>query len=608
MSTMLRRWLVGEPLPTAAAGEQKLPKYLALPVFASDALSSTAYGPEEVLLALAAAGALALGYSVGIVIAISVLIAIVTFSYRQTVYAYPSGGGSYIVAKDNLGVLPGLFAASALLIDYVLTVAVSIAAGVAAILSAYPALLEARVGICLAVLALVVMANLRGVRESGLAFALPTYLFIASFTVMIVVGAVRAFAGLPPVVHPAPLHPEGPLAAVSIFLILRAFASGCSSMTGLETVSNGVPVFRPPESRNAAITMVTIGGTLIFLIMGLTLLARHFGVNPDLTLRETVASRVAEAVAGRSWIYYAVQWTTMLVLVIAANSAFAGFPRLAAVLGGDGFAPRQLRNLGDRLVFANGILLLGILAGVLLVIFRGETTRLIPLYAVGVFLSFTLSQAGMVRRWFRLRTRGWQVAAVVNGIGAITTGLVLVVIVVAKFIHGAWAVVVLIPLLVLAFRKVHAHYDALSRQLTLAGYTPRRVLRHQALVLVGGVHRGVVEALIYARAIDPDCEAVFVEIDPAETPALRTKWAEWGQGVPLTVVPSPWRSLTGPLIQYIATVRQERGLDMVTVVIPEFATTRWWHRLLHNQSGLVLKWRLMFQRNVVVTNVRYWVK
>jgi len=447
-----------------------------------------------------------------------------------------------------------------------------------------------------------VLGNLRGVRESGLAFSLPTYAFLASFGAMLVVGAWRALAGMPPVVTPPPLGPQETLAGVSVFLILRAFASGCSALTGLEAVADGVQAFRPPEGRNAAATLLLLGSILGTLVLGLAVVA------PDLGQQETVASRLAAAVVGKTWLYYLVQWTTAAILVVAANTAFADFPRLSAILARDGFAPRQLRNLGDRLVFANGIVLLGALAAVLIVVFGGSTNRLIPLYAVGVFLSFTLSQAGMVRRWLKGREPGWRVAAPVNALGAVTTGVVLVVIAVAKFTHGAYAVIVLIPVLVLGLTKVHSHYRTLARQLTLAGFTPPRTIRHQALVLVGGLHRGVVQALVYARSIDPHAEAVYVELDPKETPALREKWEQWGQGVPLVVLHSPWRSLTEPLFQYIATVRQERQLDLVTVILPEFATTRWWHKLLHNQSGLVIKWLLLFQRHVVVTNVRYRVE
>ena len=608
MRLSVRRLLFGEPLPTARLTEQKLPKVLALPVFASDALSSTAYGPEEVLIVLYLAGAAGLAHAIPIGIAVVTLVGIVTISYRQTVHAYPSGGGSYIVAKDNLGVLPGLIAASSLLIDYILTVAVSIAAGVAAITSAYPALWPWRVTIALGFVALVAIGNLRGAKESGLMFSIPTYAFVCSFGAMLAVGAYRWLAGAASLAQPPVTPPPQVLAPVTIFLILKAFSSGCSALTGLEAVSNGVQAFRPPESRNAGITLLWMGGILGTLVLGLTLLARHYGITPPSEqVTATVASRLAEAVVGKSWLYYLVQWSTAGILVLAANTAFADFPRLSAILARDGFAPRQLRNLGDRLVFANGILILATLASLLIVIFGGITNRLIPLYAVGVFLSFTLSQAGMVRHWLRTRERGWRAAAAVNAVGATATAVVLVVIGTAKFVHGAFAVILLIPILVMGFLKVHSHYQELAQQLSLAGFHPQRFLGHHALVLVGGVHRGVVTALLYARTIDPQCEAVYVEIDPAETPLIKAKWAEWGTGVPLTILPSPWRSLTQPLFQYLATVRQERHLDLLTVVIPEFATTRWWHKLLHNQSGLVLKWRLMFQPNVVVVNVRYQV-
>ncbi len=610
--SLLRRVLVGEPLPTARAAVEKLPKYLALPIFASDALSSTAYGPEEVLLALAAGGALALRYSVPVVVAIVTLVLIVTASYRQIVYAYPSGGGSYVVAKENLGIIPGLLAAAALLIDYTLTVAVSIAAGVAALASAYPLLNLGFAGISLRVLLalffvlVLVLGNLRGVRESGFLFALPTYLFLASFGLMLLMGAIRAFQGLPAIATPPPLPVAG-VEAIGIFLILRAFASGCSALTGLEAVSNGVQVFRRPESRNAAITMVWIGSLLVILVMGLTLLARHFGIPPDLSQQQTLASRVAAAVVGKTWLYYAVQWTTTGVLVIAANSAFAGFPRLAAILGQDSFAPRQLRNLGDRLVYANGIILLGAMAAALIVIFGGSTNRLIPLYAVGVFLSFTLAQLGMVRRWARERRRGWRLSAAMNLIGGVATGLVLVIIAAEKFTRGAFAVVILIPVLVWAFLKVQQHYRRLAGQLTLEGFVPKVRLRHQVIVLVDQLHRGVMPALLYARKIDDAPEAVHMALDPEQSPTLRARWQEYVPGMPLIILPAPGWSMR-PLLDYIDTIRRERHLDLVTVVVPEFATTRWWHRLLHRQSGFFLKLLLLARADVVVTNVRYWVE
>jgi amino acid transporter len=607
MSTLgqsIRRALLGERLPTSRAAQERLPKLLALPVFGSDAISSSAYAVEEILLALALAGSGALGYSVGVGAAICLLFAIVAISYRQTVMAYPSGGGAYAVAREHLGLLPGTLAASALLIDYVLTVAVSIAAGVAAVISAMPLLAGYRVPLCLLFIALITLANLRGVRESGKLFAGPTYLFVFSAGLLLMVGAVRLATGA----GPAVVIPEPRVAALqpfAWFLLLRAFASGCAALTGIEAISNSVPAFRRPESRNAAVTLLWMAGLCIGLFFGITLLAQFFHIVPG--GEQTVLSKLGRTVLGDGLPYYVLQAATTMVLLLAANTSFTGFPRLASILAQDGLAPRQLANLGDRLVFNNGIVLLGVFASALIVLFGGMTHALIPLYAVGVFISFTLSQAGMVKRWRTLRTPGWRLSAVVNALGATATGVVLLVVASVKFVHGAWIVLLVIPVLILGFRKIAEHYRTLAQALSPDGYDAPRALRHSVMVLVPGLHRGVIDALIYAKSIDPQCEAVFVETDPAETVKLQQIWSRYRPGVPLTVVKSPWRSLAAPIIQYIRTLRAEKGVGLVTVVIPEFATTRWWHRLLHNQSGLIIKLALMAEPGVVVTNVRYHV-
>jgi amino acid transporter len=599
-----RRLLVGERLPTSRAAHERLPKLLALPVFASDAISSSAYAVEEILLALMfAVGGLA--HSVFVAAAICVLFAMVAVSYRQTVMAYPSGGGAYAVARDNLGLPAGMLAASALLTDYVLTVAVSIAAGVAAVISAAPTLAEHRVGLCVLFIAFITLANLRGARESGKLFAGPTYLFIASVVLMLVVGTARLALGAGPVAAVANpvVEVAGPL---TFFLLLRAFASGCAALTGIEAISNSVPAFRPPESRNAATTLLWMAGICIALFLGITLLGQYFHIQPG--GHETVLSKLGRAAFGQGLLYYILQAATMMVLVLAANTSFTGFPRLASILAQDGLAPRQLANLGDRLVFNNGIIVLGLFSAGLVVLFHGKTHDLIPLYAVGVFISFTLSQAGMVRRWLRLRTPGWRVSAIVNGLGAATTATVSLVVVGVKFIHGAWLVLLFIPLLILVFRKIAEHYRSLGAALSMEGFEIPRAVRHAVIVLVPGLHRGVIDAVLYAKSIDPECQAVFVEIDPAETARVQEQWLRHRVGMPLTVLKSPWRSLTEPILHYIRTVRTEKGVDLVTVVIPEFATTGWWHRLLHNQSGLMIKFALMFEPGVVVTNVRYHVE
>jgi amino acid transporter len=600
----LRRLIIGERLPTARAIHQRLPKILALPVFSADAISSAAYATEEIMLVLVVAGPAALALSPVVALAIAVLFAIVAISYRQTVMAYPSGGGSYIVARENLGLYPGLVAASALLTDYVLTVAVSIASGVAAIVSAFPALTEHRVLLCVFLIAFIAVVNLRGAKESGTLFAGPTYLFIFSVLFMLIVGTARQ-ALSPAAAAAGPMPEMRAIQPLTLFLLLHAFASGCAALTGIEAISNGIPAFRPPESRNAAATLLWMVGICIVLNLGIALFAHLYQIVPDETLRETVLSRVGRAILGGGFPYYVLQAATAMILVLAANTSFADFPRLSSILARDGLAPRQLANLGDRLVFSNGIILLGACSSILIFVFGGVTHHLIPLYAVGVFLSFTLSQAGMVRHWQKLKTPRWRLSAAVNAVGATVTAVVLVVVASMKFTQGAWIVLLVIPLLIMLFRKVNQHYRSLASSLTMEGYQMPRAVRHAVLVLVPGVHRGVVPALLYAKAIAPECEAVFVETEPAETPRIQEKWANLRLGIPLTVLKSPWRSLTQPVIQYIRTIRSEKHVDLVTVVVPEFVTTGWWHGLLHNQSGLLLKFALMFEPGVVVTNIRY---
>ena len=601
------RLLVGDTLPTTRAVHQRLPKVLALPVFASDAISSSAYATEEILLALVVAGAAGLHVSTGVAIAIALLFATVALSYRQTVLAYPTGGGAYIVARENLGLYPGLVAAAALLTDYVLTVAVSIAAGVAAIISALPALASYRVDLCVACIAFVTIVNLRGAKEAGKLFAGPVYLFVGSVLVMLGVGAVRILFREAPA-ETAVAQGLATLQPVTVFLVLRAFASGCAALTGIEAISNGVPAFRPPESRNAATTLLWMAAICIVLFVGVTALAQAVPVVPDVAGGETVLSKLGRHVLGQGVLYYLLQAATALILVLAANTSFADFPRLASILARDGVVPRQLANLGDRLVFANGIILLGLFSAALVVVFGGLAHSLIPLYAVGVFVSFTLSQAGMVVHWHRLKSGRWQYAAGLNTLGALTTGVVLVVVAVAKFRHGAWIVLLIIPLVIMGFRKIAQHYEKLKAALSLEGYRPPRTLRHAVLVLVPGLHRGVLQAIQYAKTIAPEVEAIYVEIDPAETAKLQQKWADCKPEAPLTVLKSPWRSLVGPIVDYVKTVRAERNLQLVTVILPEFATRRWWHVLLHNQAGLLLKLALMLIPSVVVTNVRYQVE
>jgi amino acid transporter len=600
----LKRIVLGSPLATAQARHERLSKTSALAVFSSDALSSVAYATEEILLVLILAGTAALAYSIPIAFAISVLVIIVVSSYRQTIHAYPQGGGAYIVSKDNLGTLPGLVAGAALLIDYVLTVAVSVAAGVAALTSAFPALYEGRIWLGVLCVAAITTANLRGLRESGQLFAVPTYLFIASFAGMLAYGFARWALG-----WETPLAPEVVVPAtqtLSVFLVLRAFASGCAALTGVEAVSDGVPAFQPSEAKNARIVLAWLGVILVTLFLGVTFLAHHYHVIPR--QQETVVSQLARQIFGGGLLYFEIQAVTMLILILAANTSFADFPRLAYFLARDGFLPRQFASRGDRLVFSNGILILAAAAAALIVLFQGDTHALIPLYAVGVFISFTLSQSSMVRRWLTRREEGWWWRWWVNAVGAATTGLVMLVIAVTKFTHGAWLVVVLIPLLIAMFLAIRRHYDSVAGQLSLEGYPGPPPIEHTVLVLVGDLHRGVIEALQYARTLSPTAKAVYVELDPERTHRLEEKWWKWGLGIPLVVLTSPYRSLRAPLLDYIDHLLLQSEHHVVTIVIPEFIAARWWQHLLHNQTALLIKGALLFRKRVVVVGVPFHLK
>lgn len=801
-----RRILFGRPIATAQAHEEKLPKYMALPIFASDAISSVAYATEEILRTLLLSGvaaSLVAGSVFPISASIAVLLVVVVISYLQTIHAYPNGGGSYLVAKENLGTLPGLTAGAALMIDYILTVSVSIAAGVAAIVAAFPGLNGHQVALCVGFITVLTLANLRGLKESGNLFMLPTYSFLLFLYGLIAIGMVRFFTGAvtePTHVAAPSTDPVGGMAApLTLFLILKAFSSGCAAMTGTEAISNGVPSFRPPESRNAGITLMIMASILASLFLGVSFLAWKFGTLPDTHGgghgggTDTVISMLAARIYGRgTFFFYGLQFATCALLIVAANAAFAGFPRLTMLLAQDRFLPRQMANIGDRLVFSNGILLLAVLATSLVVAFGGSTHALIPLYAVGVFLSFTLSQSGMVVRWWRLRSKNWQRNALINGFGATCTGIVLCVIAYTKFfagdpisffplttpiglwliatavgfvlismyhrwmgkwlvfgsallfaawwmftgalgpielnkyqfrdakglalrlqaqkgplsrhiyshlpqqvraelaqydgtgtppeslvaslaaalnaeinggplwdearfpevrlrkstrallaknpqgdelrrlnrflledafdrelessrgilrkveLHlGAWMVVLVIPMLVWMCYRIHRHYDEVAEHLTMERYRPLKPMRHTVLVSVPGVHRGIMPALAYARSIGGDIRAVYVELNPDETPEVLRRWSRWVPDIPLVVLESPYRSLTEPLLTYIDAVERERDDDVVTVILPEFVTEKWWTKLLHNQTGFVLKLALLWRKGVVVTNIRY---
>ena len=601
-ASLFKRLVVGPPMPLSQARHERLTKTTALAVFASDALSSTAYATEEILRILVLAGAAAMSLAVPVSVAIAGLLIVVAISYQQTIQAYPQGGGSYIVARSNLGPTAGLVAAGSLMIDYVLTVAVSVAAGVAALTSAFPGLYRYRVVLGVFFIAVIAFGNLRGVRESGRLFAVPTYLFIATFSVLVAVGLYRLFRGE---IEPLTARAVEPVATLSWFLVLRAFASGCTALTGMEAISDGVPAFKQPEWRNAAVTLRWMAGILAVLFLGVTVLAASFHVAP--LEHETVVSQLARGIFGEGAFYYLLQAATTLILVLAANTSFADFPRLAFFLARDHYAPRQFLKRGDRLVFSNGIGILAALAALLVIVFRSDTHALIPLYAVGVFISFTLSQAGMVRLWQMKRTSGWRWRLAINGAGACLTAVVTVVIAATKFTHGAWIVVILVPILVVVFQKVNRHYALVADQLSLDGYGGPPTIRHTVLVPIGDVHRGVVNAVQYAKLLSPEAKAVYVETDPALTRKIEEKWTKWGMGVPLIILTSPYRSLLTPLLEYIDHLQEQQGevRRVVTIVIPEFIPAHWWQHLMHNQTALLIKGALLFRKDVIVTDVPY---
>jgi amino acid transporter len=623
-----RTWLIGRPLATADAPHQTIGKLVGLAIFASDALSSTAYATQEMLVILAAAGMAALGYVFPISIAIVVLLAIVVISYEQTIQAYQNGGGAYIVARDNLGELPAQIAGASLLIDYILTVAVSISSGVAQVVSAFPALFPYRVVIAVGLVLFVMLINLRGVKESGAAFAIPSYFFVIMLFLTVGVGLLRYFTGtLGIVVEPPPLIAvAGTVTVITPFLLLHAFSSGTSAMTGIEAISNGVTAFKEPRARNAGITLMAMALILATSFLGISFLSGHIGAIPS--EEETVISQLARTVfQGRGILYLAMITATTVILILAANTAFAGFPRLSALQAEDRFLPRQLTYKGSRLVYSRGIITLALIASILIVIFQASVTRLIPLYAIGVFLSFTLSQAGMAHRWWKSGhlkpgeeiketgsilkpERNWQLKMIANGLGAVCTAVVTITFAVTKFVEGAWIVILLIPLLVMLFFGIHHHYKALAKGLSLENYgPPPRIPRHRVIIPLSGVHRGSLAALQYALTLTNDVTAVHVSTDPEEAEKIRRKWEKWGEGVRLVILESPYRLLLEPLLEYIeeiASCRQPN--EIITIVVPEFVPQHWYDNLLHTQTALWLRLALLNRRNIVITDVPYKVE
>ena len=621
-----RNWLIGRPLPTADAPHQTVGIPIGLAIFASDALSSTAYASQEILFILAAAGVGAFGYAIPISWVIAALLAVVVLSYEQIIHAYPGGGGAYTVARDNLGEKAALIAGAALLTDYVLTVAVSVSAGVAEMLSAVPAFLSYRVVIAVAMVLIIMIVNLRGVRESGNLFAIPTFFFLVMILVTVVVSFLRCSTGtLGEVVNPPDLEVPRTLAVLTPLLLLHAFSSGTTALTGVEAISNGTTAFKEPRSRNAGITLILMAAILGSLFLSITFLAVKIGAVPAET--ETVISQLARTVfGGRGVLYLAMIIGTTVILIMAANTSFNGFPRLGAIVAGDGFLPRQLTYRGSRLVYSWGIMILSMMAALLVVVFNASVTSLIPLYAIGVFLSFTLAQAGMARRWWKigqlrpgeevqelgsiLRYQpGWKPRMIINGFGAGCTAVVTMVFVVTKFADGAWLVLILIPALLAMFLVISTHYRHLAGKLSLEDYNESPpVTRHRIILPIGGVHKGSLQALNYALNLSSDVTAVYVSIDAEETRRLQDRWEKWGRGVRLVVLDSPYRRMLEPLLAYVDELEAQRQPnEYITIVVPQFVPAHRWADLLHTQTAVVLRLALMFRPGIVITDVPYHV-
>ena len=623
-----RSWFIGRPLSTADASHQTIGKLVGLAVFASDALSSTAYATQEILVILAAAGTMAFGIVFPISIAIVILLAIVTNSYGQTIHAYPDGGGAYIVARDNLGEFPALIAGASLLTDYILTVSVSIASGVAQITSAFPVLYEYRVVLSVIFILFVMLMNLRGVKESGTAFAIPTYFFVVLMFIAVGTGLFRLFvtSTLGVVVDPPEMEMLHGISQITPFLILHAFASGTTALTGVEAISNGITAFKEPRSKNAGVTLIWMSLILGSLFLGISYLAKEVGVIPSES--ETVISQLARTIfAGRGTLYLMLIGATTVILIMAANTAFADFPRLGALVAKDGFLPRQLTYRGSRLVYSRGIVALAGIASILLIIFKASVTRLIPLYAIGVFLSFTLSQGGMALRWYKIGklkpneekvergstlkfVKDWPIKMVINGFGAICTAVVMMVFAITKFRDGAWVVLILIPSLVAIFWFIHRHYNNLAKKLSLDnfGIIPLHTIRHRVIMPVSGVHQGTLAALRYARMLSDDVTAVHVTIEPADAEKVRQKWETWGEGVRMVMLDSPYRLFIEPILAYIADVaRQRQPGETITIVVPEFVSENQLTAALHTNTADLLRSQLKRMHGIVIINVPYHV-
>ncbi len=606
----VRRRLIGRRLASDEELTERLTKKTGLAIMASDNISSSAYATEEAMRVLALAGASYLALTMPVTIAIVVVLAVVVLSYLQVIRAYPNGGGSYVVASENLGVVPGLVAASALLVDYVLTVAVSVAAGVAAVTSAVPELYPERVLIGVVLVAVLTVGNLRGVREAGVIFAAPTYVYIVAMYGLIAYGLYRMVTGdMPqPVAPPESFDPNGTQSFVLVFLILRAFASGSSGLTGTEAVANGVPAFKPPESRNASRVLLVMGTVFGSLFLLISYMATTIGIQPDRSETQTVLSLLARSIVGDGPYYVLVQLSTTVILTLAANTAFNGFPRLASIMAADRFMPRQFAQRGDRLAFSTGILALALLSSLLIVKYEASVTALIPLYTVGVFIAFTLSQAGMVRKWLRERSRGWLPSASINAFGAVATAVVAIVVSTAKFADGAWMVLAVLPLLVWMLYGIRIHYRAIEDRLLIAATAPVRVLPTQPRIIVpiSRIDRAALRALSVARGLTGDLYAVHISFDAEGARAFKKRWSRVvGDAIALDTIISPYRALMPPLLRYIDAVDRGDPGRPIIIVLAEFVPRHWWEALLHNQTALLLKLRLFVRPNTSVLDVPY---
>ncbi len=604
----VRRLLIGRPLHNQEIAHEKIPKWKALSIFSSDPLSSVGYGPEQIVIVLAASGLMAYGYYPYIFAAIFAILAIISISYAQVARANPGGGGSYSVAMHNLGETPALIAAAALFADYVLTVSVSVCSGTDALISAFPALVPHAMTINLTVLfGLLMLVNLRGVRESSNVFVFPTYAFVFGIFFLIAVGVYQVFTQPGPAIHPAAVVKQ-PLDLTMLFLVLRAFSSGCASVTGVEAVSNGVPAFKKPEARNAALTTYYMAISLGLMLTGISFLIMHYHFMP--LADETLLSQLAAGVFNRNWFYYYVQITTMLVLYLAANTSYNGLPPLLSIMARDGYTPRYLGLRGERLSFANGIVLLSIIAGALIVVFRGEVEHLLSLYALGVYTAFTISQLGMVVHWRREKGPRWHWRAGINAAGACLTGVVVIIVSMTKFMHGAWMVLVFVPVMIYIFRRIKRHYNDMAEQLHLPleegllAKAPRG--RNIVIVPISTPTRVVVDTLNYAKLISTNIIGLHVATNEEAGSKVQAKWQRWDPGIKLVTIYSPFRLLIQPLLDYVEELEKTKSPDdYITVLIPEFETRQWWHRLLHNQTGWILRTMLILKKNVIVATIPY---